>query len=45
MMQDSYGRDDLRIWSSTSTGILLACIGYIVLFAALGIRWLRWEVR
>jgi hypothetical protein len=45
MMQDSYGRDDPRTWSSTSTVILLASIGYIVLFAALGIRWLRREVR
>lgn len=30
-------------WSATDTGALLACAGYLVVFAAIGIRWFRWE--
>jgi ABC-2 type transport system permease protein len=33
---------DLAAWSMRDTESLLACAGYIVVFAALGIRWFRW---
>lgn len=32
-------------WSSSDTESLLACAAYIVILAAAGIRWLRWEAR
>lgn len=34
---------DLGAWSWSDTGALLACAGYIVVFAFVGIRWFRWE--
>lgn len=36
---------DLAAWSTRDTESLLTCAGYIVIFAALGIRWFRWEAR
>ena len=36
---------DLAVWSARDTESPLACAGYIVIFSALGIRWLRWEAR
>ena len=36
---------DLAAWSTRDTESLLACAGYIVIFAALGIHWFRWEAR
>lgn len=33
----------LDSWSITDTGTLLACIAYALVFAAIGIRWFRWE--
>lgn len=36
---------DLAAWSARDTESLLACAGYIVIFAAPGIRWFRWETR
>ena len=36
---------DLAVWSPRDTESPLACAGYIVIFSALGIRWLRWEAR
>jgi len=35
----------LAAWSSQDTNALLACAGYIVVFAFVGIRWFRWSVR
>ena len=32
-------------WSDTDTYLLLACGGYVVVFAFIGIRWFRWESR
>ncbi|GAB3799280.1 ABC transporter permease [Humibacter antri] len=32
-------------WSGQDTNALLACGGYIVVFAFIGIRWFRWESR
>jgi ABC-2 type transport system permease protein len=32
-------------WSSSDTESVLACAGYIVILAAAGIRWFRWEAR
>lgn len=32
-------------WSGQDSYALLACVGYIVVFAYLGIRWFRWESR
>jgi ABC-type nitrate/sulfonate/bicarbonate transport system ATPase subunit len=36
---------NLAAWSSRDTESLLACAGYIVILAAAGIRWFRWEAR
>jgi ABC-2 type transport system permease protein len=30
-------------WSWTDTGAILACAGYIIVFAGIGIRWFQWE--
>lgn len=35
---------DVGAWSMTDTGAVLACAGYLVVFAGIGIRWFRWEV-
>ena len=32
-------------WSSQDTYSLLACAGYIAVFAFIGIRWFRWDSR
>lgn len=32
-------------WSGQDTYSLLACIGYIIVFASIGIRWFRWDSR
>jgi ABC-2 type transport system permease protein len=36
---------DLHAWYSRDTLSLLACLGYIVVFAGIGIRWFQWEAR
>lgn len=36
---------DLAAWSARHTEPLLACAGYVVIFAAPGIRWFRWKAR
>jgi len=36
---------NLHSWGSHDTYSLLACLGYIVIFAGIGIRWFRWEAR
>jgi ABC-2 type transport system permease protein len=36
---------DLHTWYSRDTLSLLACLGYIVVFAGIGIRWFRWDAR
>lgn len=33
------------VWSGQDTGSLLACVGYIVVFTSIGIRWFRWNSR
>ena len=30
-------------WSGQDTNALLACVGYVVVFTFIGIRWFRWE--
>ena len=32
-------------WSSDARFSLLACLGYIVVFAGVGIRWFQWDAR
>lgn len=32
-------------WSSQDSYSLLACIGYVVVFSVVGIRWFRWDAR
>jgi ABC-2 type transport system permease protein len=34
---------DLSSWGSRQTLSVLACFGYVAFFAAIGIRWFRWE--
>lgn len=34
---------DLGSWSWSSTDAIIACAGYIVIFAFIGIRWFRWD--
>ncbi len=36
---------DLHAWYSRDTLSLLACLGYIVVFAGIGIRWFQWDAR
>jgi ABC-2 type transport system permease protein len=36
---------DISAWGSRQTLALLACFGYIAVFAAIGIRWFQWEAR
>jgi ABC-2 type transport system permease protein len=36
---------DLSAWYSRDTVSLLVCLGYIVVFAGLGIRWFQWDAR
>jgi ABC-2 type transport system permease protein len=36
---------NLHAWYSRDTLSLLACLGYIVVFAGIGIRWFRWDAR
>jgi len=33
----------LSVWGSRDWLSLLACVGYVVVFAAIGIRWFQWE--
>jgi hypothetical protein len=35
----------LHPWSSRDTLSLLACFGYIVVCAGIGIRWFQWDAR
>jgi len=32
-------------WLDQDTYSVLACVGYIVVFAFVGIRWFRWDTR
>ena len=36
---------NLHAWYSRDTLALLACAGYIVVFAGIGIRWFQWDAR
>jgi ABC-2 type transport system permease protein len=36
---------DIHSWSNQDTLAVLTCIGYIVVFAGIGIRWFQWESR
>jgi ABC-2 type transport system permease protein len=36
---------NLHAWYSRDTLSLLACVGYIVVFAGIGIRWFQWDAR
>ena len=36
---------NLHAWYSRDTLSVLACVGYIVLFAGIGIRWFQWDAR
>lgn len=36
---------NLHAWYSRDTLSLVACLGYIVVFAGIGIRWFRWDAR
>jgi ABC-2 type transport system permease protein len=36
---------DLSAWSGHDTQALLACLGYIVICAGVGVRWFQWDAR
>ena len=36
---------NLHAWNSRDTLSVLACLGYIVVFAGIGIRWFQWDAR
>jgi ABC-2 type transport system permease protein len=36
---------DLHAWYSRDTLAVLACLGYITVFAGIGIRWFQWDAR
>jgi ABC-2 type transport system permease protein len=36
---------NLHAWYSRDTFSVLACVGYIVVFAGIGIRWFQWDAR
>jgi ABC-2 type transport system permease protein len=36
---------NLNAWNSHDTFSVLACLGYIVVFAGIGIRWFQWDAR
>jgi len=36
---------NLHAWGSRDTLSVLACLGYIVVFAGIGIRWFQWDAR
>ena len=36
---------NLHAWYSRDTLALLVCLGYIVVFAGIGIRWFQWDAR
>jgi ABC-2 type transport system permease protein len=36
---------NLHAWHSRDTLSVLACVGYIVVFAGIGIRWFQWDAR
>lgn len=35
----------LSSWSATDSEAILACVGYIVFFTAIGVRWFQWDAR
>jgi len=39
------GVQQLSAWGWAQSGALLACAGYLVVFAGVGIRWFQWEAR
>ena len=36
---------NLHAWDSRDTLSVLACLGYIIVFAGIGIRWFQWDAR
>ena len=36
---------DLHTWYSRDTLSVLACLGYVIVFAGIGIRWFQWDAR
>lgn len=36
---------DLSAWGSRQSLAVVACFGYVIFFAAIGIRWFQWEAR
>jgi ABC-2 type transport system permease protein len=36
---------NLSAWNHTDTLSLAVCVGYIVVFAGIGIRWFQWDAR
>ena len=36
---------NLSAWNGREVESLLAAVGYVVVFAVVGIRWFQWEVR
>ena len=36
---------NLHAWYSRDTLSLIACAGYIIVFAGIGIRWFQWDAR
>jgi ABC-2 type transport system permease protein len=36
---------DLHAWSSHDTLSLVACVGYMLVFAGVGVRWFQWDAR
>ncbi len=36
---------DLAAWSGRDTGAVAAAVGYVIICAAVGVRWFRWEAR
>ena len=36
---------NLNSWTSSDLLSVVACLGYIVVCAAIGIRWFQWEAR
>jgi ABC-2 type transport system permease protein len=36
---------NLHAWNSRDTLSVLACLGYVIVFAGIGIRWFQWDAR
>ena len=36
---------NLHAWDSRDTLSVLVCLGYIIVFAGIGIRWFQWDAR